>query len=319
MPDYHQWKESGKKWTSPPFYTHPKGCKMHLEIITCISGCGNGAHDMSVSAHLVKGEHDDQLQWSFEGDLIIELLNWREDQGHHRKTVTMTGEIPVGEGEFGISQDFISHCSLSYDPTTNTEYLHDDCLRLRAKTVAIYSTPLLLKTPAWQDPLTASQSLCEFTVTEFSKRKQFNNRYFSPPFYTHPRGYKMCLYVDANGGVDAYGNSTGKGTHVSVLACLMKGEHDEQLQWPFNRDIVIDLLNWRENKGHHKESISFNRFSEFSARPFIKKLIWLWEIAPAQLKEILGLGWAGFSSSLTPPYPMTPPPTPSTSMMTACD
>ena len=56
---------------------------MHLEIITRSSGCGNGAHDVSVNAFLMKGEHDDQLQWPFEGNLIIELLNWREDQGHH--------------------------------------------------------------------------------------------------------------------------------------------------------------------------------------------------------------------------------------------
>ena len=56
----------------------------------------------------------------------------------------------------------------------------------------------------------------------------------------------MCLYVDANGGVDAYGNSTGKGTHVSTLAYLMRVEHDDQLQWPFSGDIVIELLNWRE-------------------------------------------------------------------------
>ena len=166
MTDYHQWKESGEKWTSPPFYTHPQGYKMHLEIITHSSSCGNSAHDVSVSAYLVKGEHDDQLQWPFEGDLIIELLNWRKNKGHHRKTVTVT----AAEEEF-----VISHSSLFYDPTTNTEYLHDDCLRLRVKTVSIYSTPLFVKTPTWQDPLTASQSLCEYTVIEFSKCKQFNN------------------------------------------------------------------------------------------------------------------------------------------------
>ena len=67
---------------------------------------------------------------------------------------------PMEDAEVGWGNpQFIPHSSLSYNRTTNIEYLHDDCLRLRVKTVAIYSTPLLLKTPAWQDPLTASQSL----------------------------------------------------------------------------------------------------------------------------------------------------------------
>ena len=107
MTDYRQWKESGEKWTSPLFYTQLQGYKMHLEIITHSSGCGKGSH-VSVSAYLMKGEHDDQLQWPLEGDNIIELLNWRDDQGHHRTTVTVTGEVPVAEGKFGISQDFFS-------------------------------------------------------------------------------------------------------------------------------------------------------------------------------------------------------------------
>ena len=158
-------------------------------------------------------------------------------------------ETNIGPG-LGYHQ-FIFHSSLSYNSTTNTEYLQDDCLRLRVKTVVLYSTPLFLKTPAWQDPLTASQSLCEFTVTEFTKRKHFSNTFYSPPFYTHPQGYKMCLRVDANG----FGS--GKGTHVSIFASLMRGEHDDQLQWPFEGDVIVELMNWKRNRRHHKHTIHF--------------------------------------------------------------
>ena len=63
---------------------------------------------------------------------------------------------------------------------------------LRVVDVAVYSTPLLSKTPSWQDPHTATQSVCDFTLTEFTKRKQYNNAYYSPPFYSHPHGYKLC-------------------------------------------------------------------------------------------------------------------------------
>ena len=41
-------------------------------------------------------------------------------------------------------------------------------IRLRVVDVAVYSTPLLSKTPSWQDPHTATQSVCDFTLTEFT-------------------------------------------------------------------------------------------------------------------------------------------------------
>ena len=38
----------------------------------------------------------------------------------------------------------------------------------------------------------------------------------------------------------------------------MKGINDETLKWPFTAEILNRLLNWRENKGHVKDIISFN-------------------------------------------------------------
>ena len=79
----------------------------------------------------------------------------------------------------------------------------------------------------------------EFTMTYFAARKKDNDGWYSPPFYSHPRGYKLCLSVDANG------SGTGKGTHVSVYVLLMRGEFDDQLQWPLRGNITIQLLNQR--------------------------------------------------------------------------
>ena len=186
---------------------------------------------------------DDELEWPFEGSITVDLLNQQEDKGHHSGTFNLN-RYSDDARSCGSSR-FISHTDLSYNPTTNTEYLQDDCLRLRVSDVIFYSTALLHKTPSWQDPLTTTQSVCEFTLTEFSKRKQFNNRYYSPPFYTHPQGYKLCLTVYVNG------NHSGKGTHVAIYATLMKGEHDQRLRWPLIGELIIEVLNWREDKGHH--------------------------------------------------------------------
>ena len=52
----------------------------------------------------------------------------------------------------------------------------------------------------------------------------------------------MCLEVYANGIAD------GKGTHVSVVACLMKGDNDDSLSWPFTGSVTFELLNQLEDK-----------------------------------------------------------------------
>ena len=87
----------------------------------------------------------DQLQWPLEG----ELLNWRDDK-RHCVGIISTANIEntlfccarVTDTEFAensLRLQLISH-SLSLNHTNNTEYLQDDCLRLRVKTAAVYFT-----------------------------------------------------------------------------------------------------------------------------------------------------------------------------------
>lgn len=59
---------------------------------------------------------------------------------------------------------------------------------------------------------------------------------YSPPFYTGPNGYKMCLCAYLNG------KGVGYTTHLSVFFVLMKGECDALLRWPFNRKISFILI-----------------------------------------------------------------------------
>ena len=95
-------------------------------------------------------------------------------------------------------------------------------------------------------------SLSPCTITQFSHCIRLKNAYFSPPFYTSACGYKMCLKVYAAGDV---------GTHVAIHGFLMKGEYDDSLLWPFCADIVIDILNWRDDHSHHREILHFNNDS----------------------------------------------------------
>ena len=83
----------------------------------------------------------------------------------------------------------------------------------------------------------------------FSEHKRVGDQWMSPEFYSGPGGYKLKLGVNANG------YSYGTGTHVAVTMYLMKGEYDKSLKWPFNSEITIQLLNWREDKGHVEKTI----------------------------------------------------------------
>ena len=78
----------------------------------------------------------------------------------------------------------------------------------------------------------------------YNEHKRVDDQWLSVPFYSTTNGYKLKLVVAANGG------GAGKDTHLSVGVRLMKGEYDESLKWPLNSEITIQLLNWREDKGH---------------------------------------------------------------------
>lgn len=100
------------------------------------------------------------------------------------------------------------------------------------------------------------------TVHNFSESKLSGKQWFSPPFYSHPCGYKLCMSVDCNGSDEGYE------THVSVYANLMQGEFDENLVWPFCGVIQIQLLNQFNDKSPIVHDIPFGRHvpSEISGR-----------------------------------------------------
>ena len=90
----------------------------------------------------------------------------------------------------------------------------------------------------------------KFTMTNFEQHKTNDNQWISSPFYTHPKGYKFCMVVTANSYDEC------KGTHTSVGVYLMKGEFDDQLEWPFLGYITIRLLS-QEDEEYYERKIPF--------------------------------------------------------------
>ena len=86
-----------------------------------------------------------------------------------------------------------------------------------------------------------------FTVQNYEQCKEENHVIMSPPFYSYPRGYKMCLQIHLNG------YRTGVKKHLTLFVSIMMGEFDDTLQWPFTGRVTIDMYSnkskqWTEIK-----------------------------------------------------------------------
>ena len=80
----------------------------------------------------------------------------------------------------------------------------------------------------------------------------------SAPCYTKQYEYKYCvrLYLQGDG--------EGRGTHISIFFVVMKSEFDELLQWPMRKQVIIQLLNLRNEADSVIETFFSNtRLSSF--------------------------------------------------------
>jgi len=62
----------------------------------------------------------------------------------------------------------------------------------------------------------------------------------SAPVLTSRYGYKFCARLYLNG------DGIGKFTHASLFIVMMRGEYDDVLQWPFEKEIKFRLINLKK-------------------------------------------------------------------------
>ena len=113
-----------------------------------------------------------------------------------------------------------------------------------------------VQAPEWQLPVPVSAltnvAPCQFTMPHYSAHRSAKKTWYSPPFYNEAGGYKFCLRVDSQGMLE------GKQTHLSVWVYVMRGLHDEALEWPFTGKVTVQLLNWKLDRGHIQNIIAFD-------------------------------------------------------------
>ena len=79
------------------------------------------------------------------------------------------------------------------------------------------------------------------TMTEFMHKKDNKVRWYSPPYFTHLFGYKMCFEVDF----------CHNKTLLRIDSYIMRGRYDDHLQWPFKGKVIIQLLNQCGDHHHY--------------------------------------------------------------------
>ena len=84
---------------------------------------------------------------------------------------------------------------------------------------------------------------------------------YSPPFYSSPYGYKMCLRIYLNG------DAQNRSSHVSIFIVLMRGEHDSLLPWPFNHRVTLMICNQSADRRHVVDSFLPDIESDSFQRP----------------------------------------------------
>ncbi|XP_019859165.1 PREDICTED: uncharacterized protein LOC109587367 [Amphimedon queenslandica] len=71
---------------------------------------------------------------------------------------------------------------------------------------------------------------------------------YSRAFYTHTKGYKMCLCVQYD--------DTKKSSNLH--AHLMVGDYDDDLQWPFRGTLMTEILHRKTRTFHYLADIVFD-------------------------------------------------------------
>ncbi|CAF4506924.1 unnamed protein product [Rotaria sp. Silwood2] len=79
---------------------------------------------------------------------------------------------------------------------------------------------------------TISCSVCTWIDAESERQKSI----YSPPFYSSPTGYKMCLRLYLNGDSDT------RNTHMSLFLIIMRNDYDAILHWPFSYEVLFRLI-----------------------------------------------------------------------------
>ena len=98
------------------------------------------------------------------------------------------------------------------------------------------------------------QSSAPLTIvfTGYQEKREEGIYWYSPSYYTHLHGYKMCVWVWVR----------PCDTTLDVYSYLLPGEYDAALKWPFRGTVVVQLLNQLSDDNHFDYVFDYSQASD---------------------------------------------------------
>ena len=93
-------------------------------------------------------------------------------------------------------------------------------------------------------------------LTGYQEKWEEGVQWYSPPYYTHSQGYKMCVSVDFRRARSC----------LPVYSYLLPGEYDDGLKWPFRGTVVVLLLNQLSDYNHYDYVFDYSHASNWESR-----------------------------------------------------
>lgn len=94
----------------------------------------------------------------------------------------------------------------------------------------------------------ASSVAVVLTMSPFSVYKSTQEWWEGHEFYTHPRGYKLCLCA-------RIGPGAAKCPHLCVRISILEGDHDEELKWGRGFKAVVCIVNQLADDHHFVKTL----------------------------------------------------------------
>ena len=107
-----------------------------------------------------------------------------------------------------------------------------------------------------------------FTLPKFSHYQKSDLVFWSKPFYSHPGGYKMNVDVFPN-GVDSERQAC-----MAVYVTILRGEFDDQLNWPFDGSVTVQAYNHTIKQWSNEYTIVLNQKSTTLRLLIDARILW---------------------------------------------
>ena len=91
------------------------------------------------------------------------------------------------------------------------------------------------------------------------RAKERGQRIESPAFYTEKYGYKLKISINPRVISHELSGFIARGISASVV--LMKGEYDAILPWPFNRKVILTLIDQQPDPVERQNLVCENNFN----------------------------------------------------------